>query len=172
MPYNTINHLLEQHHETTNTAEIHGIATGMLCSNTDTEAIAWIKTSLPEIGELTEAESDLLHSVFEQTQRLLADDAFRFDLLLPDDEEPLSQRLEALRNWCLGLLLGIGYSSSKDKHSADSQEILKDIVEISKCETDIEDNEPAETDYMEICEYLRAVIFTLRDNLQDDLSAE
>ena len=166
MPYNIITDLLEKHHETTNVAEIHGIATGMLCSDNETTAVQWLETSLTDRQLLTDQETSLLKSIFEQTQRLLADDSFRFDLLLPDDEESLAQRLEALRNWSLGFLLGIGYSSqSTEQWSTDSQEVLKDIIEISKCESDIEDNEQSETDYMEVCEYLRAVIFTLKDNL-------
>ena len=79
-------------------------------------------------------ERDVLLELFEQTGKLLNSEEFAFDLLLPDDADPLEIRAEALRSWCLGFLFGIGYANPGSDWPGNTGEILKDIVEITKLE--------------------------------------
>ena len=99
---------------------------------------------------------------------MLASDEFAFALLLPDDDFPLSEQIEALRQWCQGFLFGIGstYSAtgSTANWSEEIREAVKDITEFTKLDTETED-EDAEHDFMEITEYLKAAVIFLRTEL-------
>ncbi|MFZ2168441.1 MAG: UPF0149 family protein, partial [Methylococcaceae bacterium] len=114
---------------------------------------------------LTDENKALLVRVFEDTRRLLASVEFEFDLFLPDEETLLSRRVEALRNWCKGFLFGVGTGSDASSNWPDDvREILKDITEFTKLETEAEGDED-ENALMEITEYLRSAVILLRDEL-------
>ena len=100
---------------------------------------------------------------------MLLNDEFEFEILLPDeDDSDLIERVEALREWCKGLLLGVGFANTASQFSIQTQEILKDVAEMTKLDSDIAlDDEEAENDFMELTEYLRAAVLALRDNFTE-----
>ena len=93
-----------------------------------------------------------------------------FQLFLPDDEEDLRERVEALTAWCQGFVYGLavgGLSDIKDLPE-DTMELIKDIIEISKAESDRE-SDPTEEDeqaYVEIVEYIRTGTLLISEELQ------
>ena len=85
---------------------------------------------------------------------------------------PLSLQVQALTDWCRGCLLGVG-SKPASNYSRDALEILRDIAEFTKLDTDVEGEED-ENDFVEITEYLRSAVLLLRDELaysDNDMSA-
>ena len=145
-------------------AEAHGMAAGMLCVNGRTEANFWLHELFQGVEDFNNDDRAILQDLFEATKRLLASDEFTFGLLLPEENGPLSEQLEALRQWCKGFLYGIGSTAPTQDWSEDSREIVKDIAEFIKLDTDAE-GEEAENDFMEITEYLRASVMFLRTEL-------
>jgi uncharacterized protein len=89
-------------------------------------------------------------------------------LLLPGEDARLSEQVEALQQWCQGFLFGLGTSSSTSETAAnwpdEIREIVKDITEFTKLDTDVE-GEEAENDFMEITEYLRAAVVFVHTEL-------
>ncbi len=171
MTYQVVDAIIEKTEPTVTAAEAHGMATGMLCIDASTDSMTWLNEMFQDSVALLEEDKQLLVSLFEQTQELINGDDFAFDLLLPDDDAELEQRIDALRNWSKGFLLGVGYSTSETKWPGETREILKDIVELSKMDVDgDEDDEEIETALMEIQEYLRAAImlFKTEFNVSDD----
>ncbi len=142
----------------------------MLCVSPQCDAATWLDELL-ENPSLTEEAKTLLMNLFEQTRKLLnpEEEDFSFDLFLPDSDEndDASQLAEALRSWCQGFLLGIGYQKKGQDWPGESDEILRDIVEFTKLESDIQDEED-EHALMEIHEYIRAAVLLLRDQLNED----
>jgi uncharacterized protein YgfB (UPF0149 family) len=108
-----------------------------------------------------------LINLFDETQTLLASDEFDFDLLLPGDEALLSEQVEALTQWCQGFLMGVSFSHDATDWSKDASEILKDIVEFTKLDTDAEGEED-ENDFMEIAEYMRSAVLLLRNEINNE----
>ncbi len=171
MTYQVVDAIIEKIEPTITAAEAHGMATGMLSIDSETGAMTWLSEVFQNTTQLLEEDKQLLVSLFEQTQELLNTDEFSFDLLLPDDNADLGLRIEALRNWSKGFLLGVGYSTSETKWPGETREILKDIVEFSKMDVDgDEDDEEIENALMEIQEYLRAAImlFKMEFSVSDD----
>lgn len=145
-------------------AETQGIATGMLCGNDRTETGLWISEILQDIDEIDLEDRIVLEHLFENTKTTLVGDDFSFKLLLPDDNAPLSERADALRQWCQGFLFGIGSVPLASDWPDESREIIKDIAEFAKLDANV-DGEDAENDFMEITEYLRAAVMYLRTGL-------
>jgi hypothetical protein len=120
---------------------------------------------------LTDVEKLALLALFEQTAKLLSEGGFEFDLLLPDDEESLSNRVDALRHWCLGFLLGLGFARSGDDWPGESGELLKDLVEFTQVDSDVEGEED-ETAFFELVEYVRVAVQVVQSDLSSEGDAE
>ncbi len=161
MTYQIINAIVVQSDAELSAAQAHGMATGMLCANEQAQSAAWLtELFLHAIPTDDEGRTTLVH-LFEDTQDLFASDDFEFDLLLPGDEALLSEQVEALTDWCRGFLLGVGFTHAASDLSREATEILKDIAEFTKLDTEAEGEED-ESDFMEITEYMRSAVLLLR----------
>ena len=164
MAYNVCNAIIVQSDADLSAAEAHGMATGMLCVNEQAESVVWLAELLQNSGSVIDADKNVLVRLFEETRRLLSSDEFEFDLFLPDDDSLLSERADALKNWCRGFLFGIGFRHLASGFNKETREILKDITEFTRLDTDV-DGEEDENDFAEITEYLRSAVLLLRDEL-------
>ena len=183
MVYQTIDRILKEEGSDISAAEAHGIATGMLCMDAATTADNWLSELFAEALPADEAKA-VLTDLFAQTAELLMNEDYSFDLLLPDDDDNLEERVEALRSWCLGFLFGVGYADAADKGSSarrsvadwpgETGEILKDIVEFTKMDitedTLLREEEDAAA-FVEINEYLRVAVFLIRNEFNKNADA-
>ena len=164
MAYNACNAIIEQIDAEFSAAEAHGMATGMLCVNEQTESASWLAELLHNSSSVIDENKNLLVRLFEETRRLLASDEFEFDLFLPEDDASLIEQVEALKNWCRGFLFGVGSGTAASNWPKDVREILKDITEFTKLDANAEGEED-ERAFVEITEYLRSAVLLLRDEL-------
>lgn len=164
MTYQTINEIVVQGDAELTAGQAHGMATGMLCANEQAQSAEWLTELFRHGTSVSDQNKEVLTHLFEETRSLLASDEFEFDLLLPDDETLLSEQVEALTHWCQGFLLGVGFTQSSSDWSRETTEILKDIVEFTKLDTEAEGEED-ENDFMEITEYIRSAVLLLRSEL-------
>jgi len=167
MAYNACNAIFLKCDPDLSAAEAHGLATGMLCVNDQTESTYWLAELLQNANQVSSNDIDILIRLFEETRRLLASDDLDFDFFLPDDEVALSERVEALTNWCRGYLFGVGSAATVTNWTKATREILKDITEFTKLDTDV-DGEEDEQDFVEITEFLKSAILLLREELADN----
>lgn len=166
MMYLAINEVLEQLDADLGAAEAHGMAVGMLSVESSADAANWLRELYKDDSDIPESGETLLRDLFEKTRRELdyGIEEFSFDLFLPEDDELLSERVEALRDWCQGFLFGIGYLHASGDWPGDVGEIMRDIIEFTKIDSDSEDdNEEEANALMEVHEYIRAAVFTVRD---------
>ncbi len=165
MSYTTIDTVLAQYDAELSAAEAHGMASGLLAVNANFSSEQWLNELLRHTPPLANEHKAGLIGLFDDTQDVLINDEFEFELFLPDDdEETLVERVDGLRQWCKGFLLGVGFANTATNFSVQTQEILKDVAEITKLDTDIElEDDDAENDFMELTEYLRAAVLALRD---------
>jgi len=162
--YEAINDVLLRRNADLEAAEAHGMATGMLSVTIQADAENWLRELLSADENLSADQISLLHNLFEQTRQALLNETgeFHFDLLLPEDDAPLNEQAEALRYWCQGFIFGVGYTHSKREWNEDPGEIMRDLIELTKLDSDIQDEADAFA-LMEIREYVRAAVFTLSD---------
>lgn len=162
--YQAVNSILEKYDADMGAAEAHGMGVGMLCVELKADANNWLHELFIDEHDLLDDETSVMLALFEQTRELLEPegDDFSFDLLLPDDEDLLQEQVEALRCWCQGFLFGVGYVQTGADWPGDSAEVMRDLVELTKLDTDVDGEEDAVA-LMELHEYVRAAVLIVRD---------
>lgn len=147
-------------------AEAHGVLSGLLCLNGQTDCDQWLEAVFGEARiHLASAEHALLFALCETTRHQLDDFDFSFELLLPDDTFSLEERANALSEWCQGFLYGLGYRSDSAEWPGESSEVLHDLLEISRLNPD-SGGESDEVAYAEITEYVRVGVQLIWTELQ------
>ncbi len=153
--------------------ECHGTLSGLLCARGTLEAEQWLALALPDVkpaeGDLLAAEAlKSLAGLFRETVRQLADSVLDFHPLLPDDDEPLEQRVDALAEWCQGFLMGLTLGDIQDFKAlpADSAEVVHDLAAFSQASGyELEGGEEDEVAYADLCEYVRTGVLLVNEEL-------
>jgi uncharacterized protein len=118
----------------------------------------WVNEILPDGASLSPESAAMLERVFTATAASFGEQGMEFEPLLPDDEQPLNGRANALALWCTGFLygLGTGQISDLDALNGDVGEIVRDFTEISRATGDDADaDESNEQAYAELVEFIR-----------------
>ena len=104
-------------------SEVHGTIVGAISNH--------LKTGLsPDLLKLIEPEADandgrfsqlnaLLYDLYRENSEVLFNGGEGFDLLLPDEDEPLGEQVEGIASWTKGFLIGLLYNSCiciKERH--------------------------------------------------------
>ncbi|MCF6336871.1 MAG: UPF0149 family protein [Gammaproteobacteria bacterium] len=154
-------------------SEVHGTLCGLLCANSNAGVDIWQQALWPSQpgGDLLAAEA---HEIFKQThnitRRQLNDSTCEFQMLLPDDNDSLDARVNALGDWCQGYLIGLSLGGITDfaPLPEDAREITKDLLEIARAGTSYElaGSEEDENAYAELVEYLRVGVLLINEELQ------
>jgi uncharacterized protein YgfB (UPF0149 family) len=156
-------------------AELHGGVCGALCTSDPRAAGRWLRDCLDD-QRLEAPPADVAHELDElidASLRMLGDEDLAFEPLLPSDDEPLDERVQALALWCHGFLAALGatapglrYGPGGDLGALD--EILRDFGEISRAGvTEDEAAGPDEADFAlaEVHEYVRIGVQLVYDQL-------
>jgi uncharacterized protein YgfB (UPF0149 family) len=158
--YARIQHLLSESAAVTDPAEAHGTLAGALCAAGGYRLEDWLAEIAPAGGG-----SVLLRDVYAETREALTGTQMQFELLLPDDEQPIELRTEALTLWCNGFVYGLGSSGAADPQRlpGDVGEIVRDLAQIMRAGVDdkegIEANEAALAELVEFVRVGVQVIF-------------
>lgn len=96
-----------------------------------------------------------LEQLLAFTQKDYQADSFSIDLILPEDDYPLAQRVTAIGEWAQGFLTGYGLIKQEGELEGDAKEAIQDLSQISQIDGDAEDVEELEEAYMTICEHLK-----------------
>lgn len=147
-------------------SELHGLLCGKLAGGATLSEINWLLEAVEFLDfiaapdeQVRIALSRLYHTTCEQLRG-----QFDLKLMLPDDDNTLNERVRALSEWCHGFLTGFGSVDHQGKRviTEEFEEMLEDMAGIVQIQADDEEDEPsAETDYMEVTEYVRMVVNSL-----------
>ena len=154
-------------------AEFHGLTSGLIAGGLQPTVQQWLDTLSVHLDfqqDPAETDRNMLYELYKHTYSQLAEKElnFEFNLVLPEDEFPLVDRLDALGQWCRGFVEGIGLSEVGDilNESEESQEILRDLVAISQIDVESgAEGEEGEGQYTELVEYVRISSLNLYSNL-------
>jgi uncharacterized protein YgfB (UPF0149 family) len=142
-------------------SQIHGLVCGILSGGPKDHAV-WDKWLASE-NELANVHK-ILQDLFEGSARQLDAFLFEFQLMLPEDNEELSVRAEALTLWCQGYLTGLKLAAVQIEGRApgESTEAIQDLIEIAKMHyEDVVSSEEDEVAYVELVEYVRMAVILI-----------
>jgi len=162
--YAQIQRLLSESRALTEPAEAHGTLAGALCASGGYRLEDWLAEILPE-GRPAGAADALLRGIYDETRAALTGTQMQFELLMPDDAEPIERRTEALTQWCNGFVYGLGSSGATDPERlpGDAGEIVRDLAQIMRAGVDdsegVEANESALAELVEFVRVGVQVVF-------------
>jgi hypothetical protein len=171
--------LVEEGALTLSPSELHGLLSGQMAAGARFDPASL----LARIAELLDIEpfrqeaarTCVMRLYLASLQQLQAPD-FSFELVLPDDDQPLAVRADALGVWCSGFLSGFGLQERKGSQglSIEGQETLRDLAQIVQITTAADaDAEEDENDLMEVQEYVRmAALLVFSECNEPDGQAE
>lgn len=150
-------------------SELHGIMCGYLCANAASKGEAYLQTLTSNNKDKAIRPALLaLFEVYSISQHQLVDFDFEFQLLLPDDDEPLANRAKAFSEWCDGFTQGMAVSgiSYDQLQEEESQEALQHLLEFAQLDYGtLEVDEEDERALLEVSEYARMAVLRLYGDL-------
>jgi len=158
---------------TTNPAELQAVLCGRLCGGQQLadKKVLEVAADLLDASasSIASIESDVLQ-LYKNTAEQLEDGNTVFELLLPDDDESLHERIETLSHWCQNYLSGLGQSGlSGDAPLAENvSEAMRDLAAIAMADSGQNDDEldpyassideQDEVSFFELVEYVRVAV--------------
>lgn len=149
-------------------SEVHGVVCGELCR---AARVGW-DAGIPSVLGVPDPESGAGHAVLKTVDSLIEesrqalDGGMNFALLLPDGDDPIEERTEALADWARGFSVALlrGDRLTLKDLPDNSAEVVKDLIKISEAQPgeQTEENERALT---EIEEYMRVGIQLVYEEL-------
>ncbi len=154
-------------------AEFHGTFCALMCTRAPVNTRAWVDEivvhGLPHDTDQDDLWRDCLVEIADLTSAAFVDGEFNLAILLPDDEQTLHERSQALVDWCSGFLFGIGLQPAAvhEGLSADCKEVINDILDFTHMDVSPElgDDQAGEKSYFELVEYLRVGTLLLYEEI-------
>jgi uncharacterized protein YgfB (UPF0149 family) len=148
----------------------HGSWLGFIVGGRHHSPKAWVDFLLQKDDAWAGLDLKLQHlflSIAEASVEQLGDIHYVLQLLLPDDEDGLEDRVNAISEWCLGFVVAIESSKTdlKPWMQTESQEALADMRDITEVEIDVSEDPHAEENYAEVVEYLRVAVSLIHQDI-------
>jgi len=166
--YPEIQRVLSDERSMTDAAEAHGTLVGALCTAGSYRFEDWVHEILPE-GRIHDLSAGALRSLYFVTSETLAGTDLEFQPLLPEEEQPLSERTAALAQWCVGFLYGLGSGAIQDLKTLPGEvgEVVRDFDDITRVGVDGgETDEQNESAYAELVEFVRVGVQLVFEELE------
>lgn len=147
--------------EISSPSELHGLLTGIVCVTQSPTREQWIQIlETLEVSHIETEALELLEAEAEDVAHALSEDELDYLPILPDDEHSLSERVQALADWCAGVVLGFGLASGHIR--ADEQELIEHLQDVASVEFDESDDDAeGEESYQELYEFVRLIPVSL-----------
>ncbi|KGM27789.1 UPF0149 family protein [Photorhabdus luminescens] len=130
--YQSFDEILHQQSVALTAAEMHGLISGLLCGGNRDSSWQVLVHDLANDGlAFSHPLAQQLRELREITFESLDDNNFAFNLLLPDEEDNVFERADALAGWVNHFLLGLGVAQPKFADRKEISEIIGDLRNIA-----------------------------------------
>lgn len=137
------------------------------CINAEHDAETWASQVLSQERGLHDSllARDALLAMIDATRVDLEDENYAWNLLLPEDDDPVEQRVLALAAWCDAFVLGLAEAGLRDLDplGTEAREFIADLQAIAQLDDAEADDEGA---YVELVEYVRVGVFIMRSDVE------
>ncbi len=158
--------------EISSPSELHGLLTGIVCVTQAPTAEQWSQIlNTLNVPPLSVEALESLTDEADDVANALSDDDLDYLPMLPDDNHGLAERVQALADWCAGVVLGFGLASGNIR--AEEQELIEHLQDVAAVEFEDSDNdEEGEDSYQELYEFVRLIPVSLSVGRQKILVAD
>ncbi|MEN8291202.1 UPF0149 family protein [Acinetobacter radioresistens] len=147
--------------EISSPSELHGLLTGIVCVTEAPTRDEWMNIlATLHVPALSDEALAMLAEEAEDVFHALSEDELDYLPLLPDDEHRLADRVQALADWCAGVVLGFGLASGHIR--SDEKELIEHLQDVAAVEfEESDDDEEGEESYQELYEFVRLIPVSL-----------
>lgn len=148
----------------------HGVWLGMISGGVNCSPKAWVDVVIGKPDSWNHLSTPVQHMLLalaESSVEQLGDSHYVLQILLPDDDEELEERLLSLGEFCEGFSQAFtNYSAEHgDLLDADAAEALSDIRQVKELSLELSHGPEDEADFMEVLEYVRVGICLIHQSL-------
>jgi uncharacterized protein YgfB (UPF0149 family) len=151
-------------------ARFHGTIAGLLCAEgaNDSNAGLLARALRELLGVGDDEVSDALLDVVAETATGLDSFELEFELMLPEDEAPMAERLAGLAEWC-GAFVG-AFRSADAILDDEAEEALADLDAIAEldAEGEADEDDEVELDFAAVVEHVRVAVLLLHASTRAD----
>lgn len=147
--------------EISSPSELHGLLTCIVCVTQPPTREEWVLIlSTLNVPELNDESLAILTDETEDVAHALSEDELDYLPMLPDDQHLLRDRVQALADWCAGVVLGFGLASGHIR--TDERELIGHLQDVAAVQfEDEDDDEEGEAGYQELFEFVRLIPVSL-----------
>ncbi len=158
-------------------SEVHGMLIGRLIRLGSLDIADFVQGIIGTAvrGDPSRAEAlELIERLYRVSSMQLWDSGCELRLLLPEDNQALEARVDAVCGWARGLIYGLAEQgvAVRDALDRDSRDFLADCRTISNTEFAIEETEEDEQIFLELVEYLRIGALMLQEDFQPQRASQ
>lgn len=151
-------------------SEVQGLLAGLMAADIEVRPDDYV-ARLTEYANLQPGclveVADSLDILFGSLHESWSGIGLDFEMLLPEDDELIEERADAIGAWCEAFLAGLGLSGelSRDKKlSEDVRQALEDLFEITQIQAD-GDDESLEKAFADVSEHVRLAALLIAADL-------
>jgi yecA family protein len=170
---------LDQNAMMASAAEVHGLIAGMLSAGMSKDASLMLPVLHDFLNDGQAVNSELKAAIvqlIEETARQIADEELSFALLLPNDDEAMPERLEALVEWAQSFLVGFAIQQHDlSVFSADVREAIEQLTEVTRIDVYTQDDSSEaenEESYFLVLEHVRVLVMTCFNEVGEKFASE
>lgn len=142
-------------------SDVHGALCGWLAGGGSDDA-NWLNNIFADDALAAPSSGSEFDHLKQASAAQFTDRDFGFELLLPDEGTSLSERSDALFDWCRGFLGGFGLAAGGDPPlSEEGGEALADLANLAAASAHDDGDDEDEAAYAEIEEFVRVAVLLL-----------
>lgn len=177
--YDDWTHKLDQNAMMASAAELHGLIAGMLSAGMQADAGMMLPVLHDFLNDGQAVNAELKAQIgllIAETSSQLKDEELGFALLLPNDDEALPERLEALVEWAQSFLVGFAISQHNlSVCSADVREAIEQLTEVTRIDVYTQDDSSDaenEESYFLVLEHVRVLVMTCFNEVGEKFASD
>lgn len=177
--YDDWTHKLDQNAMMASAAELHGLIAGMLSAGMQADAGMMLPVLHDFLNDGQAVNAELKSQIgllITETAGQLKDEELGFALLLPNDDEALAERLEALVEWAQSFLVGFAISQPNlSVFSADVREAIEQLTEVTRIDVYTQDDSSDaenEESYFLVLEHVRVLVMTCFNEVGEKFASD
>lgn len=159
--------VLEQAYVMASAAELHGLISGLLSGGMAAQSADFLSVLHDFLNDgqalPVAVKADVQQLIGITAASLQASD-YDFAMLLPNDDDALIERLEAMVEWTQAFLVGFAVQQTDlSLVSADVREAINQLTEVTKVDVGTSDDNSAEDNeeaYFMVLEHIRVMVFS------------
>ena len=162
--------------QTLNPSELHAVLVGLMGAGFHPDDKHHLEQTLASVEKVVGVQLqgelvDIVSRLNLATLSAIVDTDYGFRILLPDDDDPIEQRLRSFSDWVTGFILGFTEGTMVRKASGlaiepEVADVLRDFAAIAQVETNQAETEEAEIQLEELIDYVRlAAVSIVQDRI-------